>query len=112
MKRIAVLTCLERTKVCAGSACFEAINQRKGAFAPYIYDTVEVVGFFHCNGCACDTAHDDAYKEKIRRMITLKPDVIHVGVCTIKQLKECPNITKMVGAFEEKGIKVVRGTHG
>ena len=111
MKRIAVLTCLERSKMCIGGGCFEAINRRKGTFETYVYDTVEIVSFFHCNGCACDTEHDAAYKEKIKRVITLKPDAIHVGVCTIKQLKECPTITEMVSLFEAEGIKVIRGTH-
>lgn len=111
VKRIAILSCLKATDVCSGAACFKALNQRQKSFEVYAEDTIEVIGFFHCNGCECDYENDSAYIEKIDTMIGLKPDVIHVGKCTLIDGKECPVITRIVSTFEKNEILVVKGTH-
>lgn len=111
MKKIAILTCLEATGVCSGAACFKALNQRTAFFQPYVEIEVEVLGFFHCNGCQCDYDLDLEYDEKMTTLIDLKPDVIHVGKCTVQKGIECKVITRMVHRFEANGITVVRGTH-
>ena len=46
------------------------------------------------------------------RLVSEKISVIHVGVCRLnEEKKECPRITQICGLIEERGIKVIRGTH-
>ncbi len=110
-KRIAVLTCLEATKVCSGAACFRAFNQRKSAFERYKGEGAELIAFFHCNGCHCDYAHDSEYLEKIQYICSCKPDAVHVGKCTQIKGVECKIITQIIKTIEAEGILVIRGTH-
>ena len=110
-KRIAILSCLKATEVCSGAACFKAVNQRTNFFEVYKGALVEVIGFFHCNGCTCDYEKDVSYLEKMNMMIKLKPDAIHVGKCTMIEGTECPIITEMIQSFIQNDIIVVRGTH-
>ena len=50
--------------------------------------------------------------EKADRLVSEKISVIHVGVCRLnEEKKECPRITQICGLIEERGIKVIRGTH-
>ena len=111
LRRMVILSCLKAMDVCSGSACFKALNQRKKSFESYSKDLIEVIGFFHCNGCACDYDNDQAYIEKMDTLINLKPDVIHVGKCTVIKGEECPVITRIIDTFEQSQIRVVRGTH-
>ncbi len=111
MKKIAVLTCLEATAVCSGAACFNAINGRRAFFSDYADEAVEIVAFFHCNGCDADYDNDKEYIEKIERVCSQQPDVIHVGKCTYYKGNMCPTIQRMIDYFEQKDIKIVIGTH-
>lgn len=110
-KRIAILSCLNATDVCSGAACFKALNQRMKSFEIYLDNSVEVIGFFHCNGCTCDYEINAPYLEKVNTLIKLKPDVIHVGKCTVDKGVECPVITGIIQTFEQNQIQVIRGTH-
>lgn len=110
-KRIAILSCLKATGVCSGASCFNAFNQRTKSFEGYSKDFVEMIGFFHCNGCECDYINDSDYLEKIDTLKKLKPDAIHVGKCTLINGEECPVITNIIKCFEENQIAVIRGTH-
>ncbi len=110
-KRIAMLTCLNATEVCSGAACFKALNERKATFGVYEEMPVEVVAFFHCNGCDADYDHNDAFMEKMERVCSMKPDAIHVGICTKKDGVRCPVIEEMIAYFETDNIKIVYGTH-
>ncbi|MGI6091219.1 MAG: CGGC domain-containing protein [Saccharofermentanales bacterium] len=111
MKKIAILTCLSATSVCSSAACFSALNQRKATFQRYLDDDVEIVAFFHCNGCDCDYGNDKKYLEKIRRICEIKPDAVHIGVCAYAKGVECPNIAHVIQTLEASGIDVIRGTH-
>ena len=69
-----------------------------------------------CNGCketnAKEPAEDEGILEKADRLVSEKISVIHVGVCRLnEEKKECPRITQICGLIEERGIKVIRGTH-
>ncbi len=110
-RRIALLTCLKATDVCSGAACFSALNQRKKSFERYSEDSVEILGFFHCNGCEADYGQDAAYLEKMDTMRGLNPDAIHIGKCTLLKGRECRVITNMAAYFQSHGILVIRGTH-
>ena len=68
------------------------------------------------NGCketnAKEPAEDEGILEKADRLVSEKISVIHVGVCRLnEEKKECPRITQICGLIEERGIKVIRGTH-
>ncbi len=111
MKRIAVLTCLEATHICSGASCFSALNNRRAFFADYAGEQIELVAFFHCNGCAADYDNDAEYLEKIERVCAERPDVIHVGKCTYYKGALCPVIGRMIDYFKKRDIPIVIGTH-
>ena len=55
---------------------------------------------------------DKGILEKIDRLVSEKISTIHVGVCRLPDGKhECPRMTQICNMIEERGIKVVRGTH-
>ena len=92
MKKIGILTCLNSNDVCTRAAVMT------------------------CNGCketnAKEPAEDEGILEKADRLVSEKISVIHVGVCRLnEEKKECPRITQICGLIEERGIKVIRGTH-
>lgn len=110
-KRIALLTCLKATGVCSGAGCFKALNDRTRHFDVYRADSVEVVAFFHCNGCEADYDSDSEYAEKMQRVCELAPDAVHLGRCTAMNDAECPVVSRMAETFQAAGITVIRGTH-
>ena len=114
MKKIAILRCLHSNDVCTGAACFDAFNNKKAYFAEY-QEELQLVAFWSCNGCGPLEFDKIGLEEKIERILACKIDALHIGVCTqIKEkgiVKECPVITEIARRFEEKGIRVVRGTH-
>lgn len=109
--KIAILSCLKATEVCSGAACFKAINSRVAFFEPYKDKNLEVMAFFHCNGCDCDYENDSDYLEKINRVCAMQVDAVHIGKCTLIDGVECQHITKIVKHIEDAGIRVIRGTH-
>ncbi len=110
-KKIAILTCLKASEVCTGYACFKAFNNKKSYFQPYFGQDVELIAFFHCNGCDADYENDEQYKEKMEKIISLKPDAIHVGVCCKPDGRLCPVIENMMQCFKNENINVIEGTH-
>ena len=69
-----------------------------------------------CNGCKganlIEPIEDKGILEKIDRLVSEKISTIHVGVCRLPDGKhECPRMTQICNMIEERGIKVVRGTH-
>ncbi len=115
-KKVAILTCLDATDVCSGASCFDAVNQRTGEFGIYEQEPLQIVAFFHCNGCVDDYDKEEYFKEasfleKIERVKSIKPDAIHYGKCCFPEDKLCPVIADMVEYFEKAGIKVIKGTH-
>lgn len=46
------------------------------------------------------------------RLQKIGTEVLHVGACTVKKDSgECPTITKMIKMAQQRGIRVIRGTH-
>ena len=111
MTKIAILSCLNASSVCSGAACFKAVNDRTKSFEIYKEEDVEIIAFFHCNGCSCDYENDIEYKEKIDTVIKLKPDAVNIGKCTVTDGCECSIITKIAATISDSGIRVIRGTH-
>lgn len=113
MRHIAILTCLEACQVCTGAGCLRAWNSRSRYFAPYAGEEVQLEAFLHCNGCGRDPAGDDGMAEKLNRLTSLEVDTVHLGVCCKKHGEErlCPTISQLRTMLEDRGIRVVFGTH-
>lgn len=112
MKRIAILNCLKSNRVCTGAGCLKAFNNHTGAFEQYGEEPLVLEAFFHCNGC--DAPEEDAgMEEKVQRILALKPDAVHMGVCTRKKPDRirCATIQKIADRFASAGITLVDGTH-
>lgn len=114
MKRIAILTCLDACKVCTGAGCLKAWNSRSRGFASYAGEAVQLDAFLHCNGCGSDPASDPGMAEKLDRLSSMGVSAVHTGVCTRKgpdRQEYCPNIAKICTLLEQRGIRVIYGTH-
>ena len=109
--KIALLNCLKANDVCAGAACLRALNSRTKHFEEYAGTDLELVAMARCNGC--EAGIDEGFREKLERMVEIGTEVCHVGVCTVRRDlgKECPVITEALKYLEERGVRVVRGTH-
>lgn len=113
MKHIAILTCLEACRVCTGAACLEAWNRRDRHFARYAGQETQLNAFLHCNGCHSDPMADPGLAEKLERLITIGVDTVHLGVCAVKQETGalCPTMQTLAETLQQKGLKIVQGTH-
>lgn len=95
----------------------QAFNKKQGAFALYGDEPLELEAYWSCNGCGdCHLQHQEGIEEKIARIIGLKVDAVHVGVCTKHCDAQGRQVTcrKILGICErlrEAGIKIVEGTH-
>ena len=113
--KIGILTCIHSNDVCTRAGCLKAFNQRTDYFRDYPQDT-ELAVLMTCNGCKKyrpeEPEQDEGILEKLDRLTQEHVTVIHVGVCRLlKNKKECERITKICRMLEERGIRVVRGTH-
>ena len=111
MKKIAIINCLKANAYCTGAACLSAFNRKKAFFSIYENEAVELVAFARCNGCHSEVKQDKGLNEKIERLIKIKTDVVHLGVCTTKDGQQCKKITAIVQRLKEHGIKIVCGCH-
>ena len=117
MKKIAILRCLRSNDVCTGAACLEAFNERLGSFSIYNNEELQLVAFWSCNGCLdCELKSENGLEEKLQKIISLKTDIVHVGVCTKQRSvngirQTCPTIKELCNRIEASGIKIVQGTH-
>ena len=115
MNKIGILTCIHSNNVCARVGCLSAFQNRTDFFQNYPEDTC-LAAMMTCNGCKgtnpTEPAEDKGILEKIDRLVSEKISTIHVGVCRLPDGKhECPRMTQICDMIEERGIKVVRGTH-
>ena len=117
MKRIVILRCLRSNNVCTGAACLKAFNKKTGAFARYGEEPLELEAYWSCTGCGdCHFKYQEGIEEKLERIIGLKPDAVHVGVC-VKQRTDngdevtCKTIEEICERLEAAGLKIVEGTH-
>ena len=109
MKKIVMLTCLKANTVCTGAGCLKAFNERTKTFSRYGGEELELEAFFRCNGCG---VWDEGMEEKLERLISIKPDAVHLGVCTkLKDGTRCPTIERIAKRLEEDGAHIVDGTH-
>ena len=113
MRHIAILTCLEACRVCTGAACLEAWNKRARQFSRYAGEEAQLNAFLHCNGCHSDPMSDPGIAEKLQRLTEIGVDIVHLGVCTVKQGTGvlCPTIRMLAEQLHQKGTEIVVGTH-
>lgn len=115
MKKIVILRCLRSEEICTGAACFQVFNSRIAQFARYGDEEIQLVAFMACNGCRKITLGDSSgLEEKIERILSIKPDVIHVGICCKTRTDDneyCPEALRLVDIFRNHGIEIVWGTH-
>ena len=109
--KIAMLNCLKANEVCTGAGCLRAFNNRTRHFADYGDAPLELIALARCNGCG--KGIDEGFREKLERIVSEGAEVCHLGVCTKhgEDKKECPTITEAAAWLEEKGVRIVRGTH-
>jgi len=60
--------------------------------------------------------HQEGIEEKLERIIGLKPDAVHVGVCVKQRTKDgqvvnCKKIEEICERLEAAGLTIVEGTH-
>lgn len=117
MKRIVILRCLSSNDVCTGAGCMRAFNTKGSAFTRYAEEPLELEAFWSCNGCEdCRLKHQEGIEEKLERIISLKPDAVHVGVCVKQRTQEgdevtCKTIEEICGRLQAAGLTIVEGTH-
>lgn len=94
-----------------------AFNTKSGAFARYGEEALELEAYWSCNGCGdCHFKYQEGIEEKLERIIGLKPDAVHVGVC-VKQRTDngdevtCKKIEEICERLEAAGLTIVEGTH-
>lgn len=115
MKKIVILRCLRSEENCTGAACLSAFNNKRGYFKRYGDEELQLVAFMSCNGCQNLEFEDDAgMQEKLERILSMKPDVLHVGICCqtrTDDLQLCKQIDKLIAFFKAHKIEIVMGTH-
>lgn len=115
MKKIVILRCLRSEENCTGAACLQAFNERCCQFARYGDEEIQLVAYMTCNGCRKITLGDSSgLEEKIERILSINPDVIHVGICCKTRTDDneyCPEALRLVDIFRNHGIEIILGTH-
>jgi predicted metal-binding protein len=105
--KIAIVRCEIVSEVCPGIACFKAFNCRQLAFEQYGPDA-EIIGFFTCGGCS-----GRRVSRLVEKLIPHGLDVVHLSSCMM--LKDdyppCPHKAQIKRSIENKGVRVVEGTH-
>lgn len=112
MKNIAVLACGQVK--CTFGGCLNAFYDRKKAFEPYAGEELRLVAMMRCPECMKETdpMTSEAFVKQLERVSGLEEVTLHIGHCAAGRAeKGCEGIKKMAAAFEEKGIRVVWGTH-
>lgn len=109
--KIGLLTCSNTTKVldCPASACLKDMNDRKGAFAEYKDQDVELVGIISCNGCPTIKG-EEIILPKIEALVHCGADRIHLTYCLMVL---CPFVKKYLKVIKERfpSLSLVVGTH-
>ena len=91
MKKIVILRCLRSEENCTGASCLQAFNERSCQFARYGDEEIQLVAY-----------------------ISIKPDVVHVGICCKTRTDDneyCQEALRLVDIFRNHGIEIVWGTH-
>lgn len=106
MKRVGIIIC-DRYHTCAGGKCLRALRQRKGAFALYRGQEVDLVGYTTCGGCPGGNIEYAPAEMKKNGA-----EVIHLATGLVVGYPPCPRLDAFRKFIPLKyGIEVVIGTH-
>jgi len=105
-KRVGIIIC-DRYCSCAAGKCLRALRQREGAFAAYVGDEVELVGFTSCGGCP--GGNIEYAPEEMKKN---GAEVIHLATGLLVGYPPCPHLEFFLKMIPEKfGLQVAIGTH-
>lgn len=96
-----LIRCMQTENVCPASKCFEAMRERKGAFAD-IDEEITIVGVNTCGGCPGKNA-----AQRARHMVKRGADAIVLASCVTLGTPlnfPCP--------FHKKMLEIVREAVG
>ncbi len=97
MVKIGIITCENRSLLCAGQNCLGSVSRHSGTFARYT-DEIELVGFTTCGGCPGNLA-----PKKAESMIKYSgAEKIHLSCCVYRTM---PNPS---GSMEEIEAKLAQ----
>jgi predicted metal-binding protein len=109
--RIAILACLNANDVCTGAGCLSAFNERKGGFACYGEEKLQLAAFLRCSTCGKKLEEDPGMQEKLDRLVSIGTEAVHIGVCAQKKGKPCPYMEEKANWLMQHGISVIWKTH-
>jgi len=105
--RVAVVRCETVSEVCPGVACLKSFNRRENHFKDYPGE-IELVGFFTCGGCPGRRIY-----RLVDSLMRYGVDVVHLSSCMLMEedYPRCPHVKQIKKMLENKGLRVVEGTH-
>nr|MEE4267722.1 CGGC domain-containing protein [Candidatus Krumholzibacteria bacterium] len=105
-EKIGIIIC-DRYRQCAGGKCFRAAREREGAFARYVDQDIEIVGFTTCAGCPGGNV-----EYAVDEMLANGATVIHLATGLVVGYPPCPYIEYFHDYITTRyGLEVVYGTH-
>jgi predicted metal-binding protein len=105
-EKIGIIIC-DRYRQCAGGKCFRAAREREGAFARYVDQDIEIVGFTTCAGCPGGNV-----EYAVDEMKANGATVIHLATGLVVGYPPCPYIEYFHDYITTRyGLEVVYGTH-
>jgi len=111
MKKIGIIACANTTNIldCPLSPCLRDFYDRKGEFAEYKNEELELSGIISCQGCLGGLA-PETILSKANSLVYYGTEAIHLAYC-MKIL--CPYVQKYVKILKEAYPKldIVLGTH-
>lgn len=106
MTKVGIIIC-DRYRTCAGGKCLRALRDRKGAFARYKGESVELVGYTTCGGCPGGNV-ENAPAEMKRN----GAEVIHLATGLVVGYPPCPWLDAFCRFIPARyQVDVVIGTH-
>lgn len=106
MKKVGIIIC-NRWVTCAGGKCLRSLRDREGAFARYVGEEVELVGYTTCGGCPGGNVEYAPAEMKKNGA-----EVIHLATGLVVGYPPCPHLEHFCEFIPAKyGVEVVVGTH-
>lgn len=109
--KIGILTCSNTARVldCPVSACLKDMYARKGSFARYKGQNIELVGVISCNGCPTVNG-EEIVLPKIEALLHYGANRIHLTYC---MMTLCQFVKKYITVIKAKfpSLVLIEGTH-
>lgn len=109
--KIGILACSNTTRVldCPVSACLKDMTDRKGAFARYEGQEIELIGVISCNGCPTIKG-EEVILPKVEALLHYGAKAIHLAYC---MMTLCPFVKRYIKVIKAKfpSLDLIEGTH-